>query len=203
MIHLNYNLIYKLLSVPFLSICCDLTNLKSFIYLGGQDIFMTEEQKKYYNAMKKLGSKKPQKPIPRPSVCGLKPLICFGVKSSVLKGPRMCLCLKSVFSTLCHFQNLIQGYIFDLTTKQAFDIVIMVLIWLNMVAMMVETADQSEDVSAILYKINVVFIVIFSGECLLKMIALRHYYFTNGWNIFDFIVVILSIIGMTFVTWLD
>lgn len=38
------------------------------VYLGGQDIFMTEEQKKYYNAMKKLGSKKPQKPIPRPLV---------------------------------------------------------------------------------------------------------------------------------------
>lgn len=38
------------------------------LYFGGQDIFMTEEQKKYYNAMKKLGSKKPQKPIPRPQV---------------------------------------------------------------------------------------------------------------------------------------
>lgn len=38
------------------------------LYFGGQDIFMTEEQKKYYNAMKKLGSKKPQKPIPRPTV---------------------------------------------------------------------------------------------------------------------------------------
>lgn len=38
------------------------------VYFGGQDIFMTEEQKKYYNAMKKLGSKKPQKPIPRPAV---------------------------------------------------------------------------------------------------------------------------------------
>ncbi|KAK5890512.1 hypothetical protein CesoFtcFv8_014029 [Champsocephalus esox] len=88
-----------------------------------QDIFMTEEQKKYYNAMKKLGSKKPQKPIPRPS-------------------------------------NQIQGYVFDFTTKQAFDILIMVLIWLNM------------------------------------MIALRQYYFTNGWNVFDFIVVVLSIIGM-------
>lgn len=36
--------------------------------LGGQDIFMTEEQRKYYNAMKKLGSKKPQKPVPRPKV---------------------------------------------------------------------------------------------------------------------------------------
>ncbi|XP_027527855.1 sodium channel protein type 5 subunit alpha-like, partial [Neopelma chrysocephalum] len=35
--------------------------------LGGKDLFLTEEQKKYYNALKKLGSKKPQKPIPRPS----------------------------------------------------------------------------------------------------------------------------------------
>lgn len=44
----------------------------SRLYLGGQDIFMTEEQKKYYNAMKKLGSKKPQKPIPRPTVYEIK-----------------------------------------------------------------------------------------------------------------------------------
>ncbi|KAM9850463.1 LOW QUALITY PROTEIN: sodium channel, voltage-gated, type I-like, alpha [Aulostomus maculatus] len=124
-----------------------------------QDIFMTEEQKKYYNAMKKLGSKKPQKPIPRPA-------------------------------------NLIQGFIFDFTTKQAFDIVIMVLIWLNMVAMMVETDNQSHEKQIILYRINVVFICIFTGECLLKMISLRHYYFTNGWNVFDFIVVVLSVIGM-------
>ncbi|KAF3843061.1 hypothetical protein F7725_001910 [Dissostichus mawsoni] len=124
-----------------------------------QDIFMTEEQKKYYNAMKKLGSKKPQKPIPRPS-------------------------------------NQIQGYVFDFTTKQAFDILIMVLIWLNMVTMMVETEDQSKEKKYVLYWINLVFVIIFTGECLLKMIALRQYYFTNGWNVFDFIVVVLSIIGM-------
>ena len=41
------------------------------LYMGGTDIFMTEEQKKYYNAMKKLGSKKPQKPVPRPEVSSL------------------------------------------------------------------------------------------------------------------------------------
>ncbi|XP_051624211.1 sodium channel protein type 5 subunit alpha-like [Manacus candei] len=34
--------------------------------ISGKDLFLTEEQKKYYNALKKLGSKKPQKPIPRP-----------------------------------------------------------------------------------------------------------------------------------------
>uniref|UniRef100_A0A8C8MI10 Sodium channel protein n=1 Tax=Oncorhynchus tshawytscha TaxID=74940 RepID=A0A8C8MI10_ONCTS len=124
-----------------------------------QDIFMTEEQKKYYNAMKKLGSKKPQKPIPRPA-------------------------------------NKFQGYVFDFITKQAFDIVIMILICLNMVTMMVETDDQTDDMDGILYKINLVFIVMFTGECILKMFSLRQYYFTIGWNVFDFIVVILSIIGM-------
>jgi hypothetical protein len=35
---------------------------------GSLEMFMTEDQKKYYNAMKKLGSKRPQKPIPRPKV---------------------------------------------------------------------------------------------------------------------------------------
>uniref|UniRef100_A0A8D1NUS2 Sodium channel protein n=1 Tax=Sus scrofa TaxID=9823 RepID=A0A8D1NUS2_PIG len=126
---------------------------------GGKDIFMTEEQKKYYNAMKKLGSKKPQKPIPRP-------------------------------------QNKIQGLVYDLVTKQAFDITIMMLICLNMVTMMVETDEQSQLKVDILYTINMVFIIVFTGECLLKMLALRQYYFTVGWNIFDFVVVILSIVGL-------
>ncbi|XP_029549752.1 sodium channel protein type 8 subunit alpha-like isoform X9 [Salmo trutta] len=126
---------------------------------GGQDIFMTEEQKKYHTAMKKLGSKKPQKPIPRPL-------------------------------------NNFQGLVFDFVTQQVFDISIMMLICLNMVTMMVETDDQSEDTDTILYWVNFVFIVAFTTEFVLKLFALRHYYFTIGWNIFDVVVVILSIVGM-------
>uniref|UniRef100_A0A8C5N1W8 Sodium channel protein n=1 Tax=Leptobrachium leishanense TaxID=445787 RepID=A0A8C5N1W8_9ANUR len=126
---------------------------------GGKDIFMTEEQKKYYNAMKKLGSKKPQKPIPRPT-------------------------------------NKIQGLVFDFVSKQLFDIAIMILICLNMVTMMIETDDQSPEKIDILFKINLVFIVIFTTECVFKMFALRYYFFTIGWNIFDFVVVILSIAGI-------
>uniref|UniRef100_A0A672QND4 Sodium channel protein n=2 Tax=Sinocyclocheilus grahami TaxID=75366 RepID=A0A672QND4_SINGR len=72
----------------------------------------------------------------------------------------------------------------------------MVLIWLNMVTMMVETEDQSPEMSNVLYWINVAFIVLFTSECVLKMFALRQYFFTVGWNVFDFIVVILSIVGM-------
>lgn len=152
--------------------------------------------------MKKLGSKKPQKPIPRPSVWYFNTHFDTDLSSALDEflhcPPPQNISVNSGVLILCLFQNKIQGYIFDFTTKQAFDIVIMVLIWLNMVTMMVETADQSSEMNTILYNINVVFIVIFTGECLLKMISLRHYYFTNGWNIFDFIVVILSIIGMSF-----
>ena len=66
---------------------------------------------------------------------------------------------------------------------------------LNMVTMMVETDNQSDEMVEILYLINFVFIVVFTMECCLKMIALRQYYFTIGWNIFDFVVVILSVVG--------
>lgn len=47
----------------------DTENLETTWQAGGSiQLFMTEDQKKYYNAMKKLGSKQPQKPIPKPQV---------------------------------------------------------------------------------------------------------------------------------------
>uniref|UniRef100_A0A8C7N5J9 Sodium channel protein n=1 Tax=Oncorhynchus kisutch TaxID=8019 RepID=A0A8C7N5J9_ONCKI len=107
--------------------------------ISGQDIFMTDEQRKYYNAMKKIGSKKPEKPIPRPT-------------------------------------NILQGFLFDLVSKQAFDIIIMMLIIVNMVTMMVETDDQSARMESILNKINLIFIVIFTTECFMKIVALRLIY---------------------------
>ncbi|XP_037684693.1 sodium channel protein type 11 subunit alpha [Choloepus didactylus] len=126
--------------------------------ISGQDIFMTDEQKKYYNAMKKLGSKKPQKPIPRPL-------------------------------------NKCQGLVFDLVTNQVFDMVIIVFIVLNMVCMMVESDGQSKATKVILEHLNLTFVVIFAVECLIKIFALRQYYFTNGWNLFDCVVVVLSIVS--------
>ncbi|XP_027788006.2 sodium channel protein type 11 subunit alpha [Marmota flaviventris] len=126
--------------------------------ISGQDIFMTEEQKKYYSAMKKLGTKKPQKPIPRPL-------------------------------------NKCQGLVFDLVTHQVFDIFIMSLIVLNMVGMMAESYEQSEGVTVTFDNINIAFVIIFTIECLIKIFALRQYYFTNGWNLFDCVVVVLSIIS--------
>uniref|UniRef100_A0ACB8FW55 Uncharacterized protein n=1 Tax=Sphaerodactylus townsendi TaxID=933632 RepID=A0ACB8FW55_9SAUR len=59
--------------------------------------------------------------------------------------------------------------------------------------MAVEHEGQGEETEKLLSKINVVFVTIFTGECLMKMFALRHYYFRDSWNIFDFVIVILSI----------
>ncbi|NXK88428.1 SCN5A protein, partial [Formicarius rufipectus] len=127
--------------------------------ISGEDIFMTEEQKKYYNAMKKLGSKKPQKPIPRPL-------------------------------------NRYQGFLYNIVTCQTFDVVIMVLICLNMIMMMVETYEQSDTKSNVLNKINILFVAIFTAECVLKLLALRQYYFSNAWNIFDLVVVVMSLVAL-------
>ncbi|XP_027516352.1 sodium channel protein type 5 subunit alpha-like, partial [Corapipo altera] len=122
--------------------------------LGGKDLFLTEEQKKYYNALKKLGSKKPQKPIPRPP-------------------------------------NAFLGLLFDIVMHKAFDIIIVIFICLNMVVMM---ADQ-EGTKEVLNKINYFFVAVFTAECVIKMLALRQHYFKSGWNLFDFIVVVLSIVS--------
>jgi voltage-gated sodium channel type II alpha len=44
--------------------------------------------------------------------------------------------------------------------------------------------------------LNGIFIAIFASECALKVFALRYHYFVEPWNLFDFVVVILSILGM-------
>jgi len=73
----------------------------------------------------------------------------------------------------------------------------MILILSNMITMLVEHEEMSPNFESVLEFINYIFIAIFTGECVLKMFALRHHYFRNPWNCFDFVVVILSIIGST------
>ncbi|PKU35227.1 sodium channel protein type 5 subunit alpha-like [Limosa lapponica baueri] len=123
----------------------------------GKDLFLTEEQKKYYNALKKLGSKKPQKPIPRPL-------------------------------------NVFQGLLFDIVSHKAFDITVVTFICLNMVVMMAE--NNQPNVKAVLNKINYFFVAVFTAECVIKILALRQYFFTSGWNLFDLAVVVLSLVGV-------
>ncbi|KAL3289573.1 hypothetical protein HHI36_022987 [Cryptolaemus montrouzieri] len=126
---------------------------------GSLEMFMTEDQKKYYNAMKKMGSKKPMKAIPRPR---WRP----------------------------------QAIVFEIVTNKKFDMFIMLFIGLNMLTMTMDHYQQKPTFTKVLDALNMIFIVIFSTECLMKIFALRYHYFTEPWNLFDLVVVILSLLGL-------
>ena len=88
-----------------------------------------------------------------------------------------------------------QMFFFQLVTNQKFDIGVMIVILLNMMTMAIEHYQEPQELSDILHYINIIFVTIFTFECSMKLIALRWYYFKQLWNIFDFAVVVLSILG--------
>ena len=62
--------------------------------------------------------------------------------------------------------------------------------------MMCDHYGQTDAWTFLLDNLNLSFIVIFTAEMLLKMFALRHHYFAEPWNLFDFVVVLLSLAGL-------
>lgn len=77
-----------------------------------------------------------------------------------------------------------------------FDVFIMICIVLNMVIMGMTYDDEPVAYTNALLYINYIFSGIFLIECILKLIAYRHTYFKSSWNVFDFIVVIGSIVDI-------
>lgn len=162
-----------------------------FVYLGAIGLFMTEEQMKIYNSLKTLRCKKPQVTVPRPQVSPTPTRLQQTHCGSSFEWA-------AVFLPFCHcvrHQNKIRGLLFDLVTKDAFDIFFMVFACVQVVVMMVETRHQSFEKELILFWINFAIIVLFIAEFVLKVTALGRHYFAFGWNIFDFVLVILFILG--------
>lgn len=93
-------------------------------------------------------------------------------------------------------KNQCQAWLFDLVTKPHFEVFMVVMICLNMVPLMVETDHQSIEKEEALYWCNFLFIVIFFIEFILKITAFGWRYFTDRWNILDFLVIATSIVGM-------
>lgn len=101
----------------------------------------------------------------------------------------------SLLLLLLHLQWRPQAIVFEIVTDKKFDIIIMLFIGLNMFTMTLDRYDASDTYNAVLDYLNAIFVVIFSSECLLKIFALRYHYFIEPWNLFDVVVVILSILG--------
>ncbi|KAB1279287.1 Sodium channel protein type 7 subunit alpha [Camelus dromedarius] len=92
--------------------------------------------------------------------------------------------------------NKFQGFIFDLVTHQGFNVIIMVLTCFQAITIMIQSDEQSPKMDVALYWSHSVFVMLYTGECVLKLIAFHCNYFTSAWNIFDFMVVVFSITGL-------
>ncbi|KAL1502277.1 hypothetical protein ABEB36_007443 [Hypothenemus hampei] len=144
----------------FIGVIIDNFNMLKKKYEGGVlEMFLTESQKHYYTAMKKLGRKKPQKVIKRP-------------------------------------MNAFLAMFYDLSNSRRFEIAIFVLIFLNMLTMGIEHYGQPHAIFFILEVSNAFFTTVFGLEAIVKMIGLRFHYFTVPWNVFDFLLVLASILGI-------
>lgn len=71
-----------------------------------------------------------------------------------------------------------------------------------MVVMALDQFQASEYYNRVLESFNLFFIAVFTAECMLKLFALRYYYFKEPWNLFDFVVVVLSIVGTILKEWI-
>lgn len=108
-----------------------------------------------------------------------------------------------------------QAIFYDIATDTKFEMAITFIIFLNMITMMVESepptvygtmSTEGEFVpinepvinhkvlSDTLEYINIIFTAVFVVEAAIKIIGLRLHYFRRAWNVFDFVVVFLSVV---------
>ena len=122
-------------------------------------MFLTESQKNYYTAMKKLGTKKPQKVIQRPT--------------NEVHALFYDISLSRRFVTLIFYviNTIFTSDILQIRTKKLhfffhfdfrFEIAIFILIFLNMVTMGIEHYNQSRAFTFTLEISNALFTTIFS-----------------------------------------
>lgn len=78
-----------------------------------------------------------------------------------------------------------------------FESAVTICIILNTAFLAVEHHGMSEELKHILEIGNKVFTTFFTTEAVLKLLALSKEYFESGWNIFDLIIVIASLVDLS------
>ncbi|XP_058829322.1 muscle calcium channel subunit alpha-1 isoform X3 [Topomyia yanbarensis] len=124
-----------------------------------------------------------------------KPTRRAGVKPQPDRPARVlfCLTLKNPLRKLC----------IDIVEWKPFEYLILITIFANCVALAVYTPFPNSDsntTNAALEKIEYIFLVIFTAECVMKLIAYGFIlhpgsYLRNGWNILDFTIVVIGMIS--------
>jgi len=87
--------------------------------------------------------------------------------------------------------------VWELASSSNFEVAITIIITLNVLTMAMEHHDQSPEFTFILALFNYTFTLVFTVEMLVKLVAFQtRRYFSDGWNRFDFFVVLVSYLGI-------
>lgn len=93
--------------------------------------------------------------------------------------------------------NPFRNKVFHFVRHDWFEYAITIVILMNTITMCMDYYGASEGYLEVLDVCNLIFVVIFTFEAVLKLIGLGFtYYFYLDWNKFDFIVVVLSLVSM-------
>jgi hypothetical protein len=90
--------------------------------------------------------------------------------------------------------NEFRDYFIKIAEHWLFDAFIMFCIIANTIVLMIKWYAMSDAVVDAIQLINYVFMAIFTVEAIIKIFAMRRNYFKIGWNIFDFVVVVGTIL---------
>ena len=83
---------------------------------------------------------------------------------------------------------------FVICEHRYFDIFILTCICLNALVMAVKYVGMSKEMETVNKTINLIFTAIFFIEMVIRLIAYGKAYFKDYWNIFDFVIIVCSVI---------
>ncbi|KAK1148393.1 sodium channel protein 60E-like [Acipenser oxyrinchus oxyrinchus] len=92
-------------------------------------------------------------------------------------------------------KNAVLLFFYKVVQHKYFETLTIILIVLNMFLMTSEHYGQSDSFVQAQDMVSLVFTSLFTAEAVLKLLGLRLYYFTRPWNVFDILVVTVSIVG--------
>ncbi|MGH0186555.1 UNVERIFIED_CONTAM: hypothetical protein FKN15_022313 [Acipenser sinensis] len=94
-------------------------------------------------------------------------------------------------------KNPYQYQVWYVVTSSYFEYLMFVLILLNTICLGMQHCDQSDEINYISDIFNLIFTVLFTLEAVLKLMAFKAKgYFGDPWNVFDFLIVIGSVIDV-------
>eukprot|EP00919_Chromeraceae_sp_WS-2016_P046321 GHVR01110071.1.p1 GENE.GHVR01110071.1~~GHVR01110071.1.p1 ORF type:complete len:491 (+),score=101.81 GHVR01110071.1:113-1585(+) len=110
----------------------------------------------------------------------------------------------NIFGIFMKYWNKSRVYIYNIVINRWFDIFIMLCIVLNTLIMCMKYATMSTVYGDLLENFNFVFAMIFNFEAAVKIFAYGFKrYFTDGWNIFDFIIILVTNVAILVQSSLD